>query len=49
MLKRSVSPDQSGKHKILILEDNTDFRNFIMEFLAENGIAPSRLNRDEKS
>ena len=26
------------KHKILILEDNTDFRNCIMEFLSENGI-----------
>ncbi len=26
------------KNKILILEDNTDFRNCIMEFLSENGI-----------
>ena len=38
MLKRSGNPDQPGKHKILILEDNTDFRNCIMEFLQENGI-----------
>ncbi|MBC8527589.1 MAG: response regulator [Candidatus Cloacimonetes bacterium] len=26
------------KHKILIIEDNTDFRNCIMEFLQENGM-----------
>ena len=26
------------KHKILILEDDTDFRNNIMEFLSEDGI-----------
>ncbi len=26
------------KHKILILEDNTDFRNILIEFLSDNGI-----------
>lgn len=38
MLKQSVSHDQSVKHKILILEDDNDFRNILIEFLSENGI-----------